>query len=79
MSTTSWIGRHVDILVIAALFALVLVANYWIRARSAHLCECGHRRDQHDDRWGDDCLKCPCTGFERATITRKDNGDRIDE
>lgn len=102
MSITSWIGRHVDILIIAALFTFILIVQWRIRARSAHLCECGHRRIQHDDEWGDDCRVCPCTGFkrklfhheegcpcegctmldatsQRRPITRKDNGDRIDE
>lgn len=56
-------------LIIWILFAIALsgsiVVHFVSRRRGFHLCECGHRRNQHADDWGDFCDHCPCAGFVR--------------
>lgn len=63
--SVAFIREHPDLCVLAVLFVLVALMYWRGRVRDKHICECGHRRDAHDEAW-DDCLACSCTGFKRA-------------
>lgn len=68
--------------IINGLFGALIIGTWlWNKWRRAHICKCGHRRDEHDQEWGDVCnhivygriesglhlkLKCNCVRFERA-------------
>lgn len=52
---------------IAGSVVVIALTYWWGRSRAAHICQCGHRRDQHSEEFFDYCDHCSCEQFERRS------------